>query len=212
MKTPKLIFLILFLTMLYSCAPPVTFEEPQPANTSTVANFPKRLQGQYLSLEDSSILLIDDQLIQRVYDYDYTIHASQLDTATMIVGDTLYDQKGSKKYLFKNVGDSLVTHIHNIDTLFKIDEYNVVKKFKGYYFLNTRHDNESWEVKKMQLIKGQLIISNINTERELENLKEVAETSQDTVTPYKFKASKKQFKEFLNNNGFSESETFIRLR
>jgi hypothetical protein len=212
MKRLKLISTFIILTSLFACEPPVTFDEPQPTDTDNLTKFPNRLQGQYLSLADNSTLSISDKLIQRIYDYDYKVHPNQLDSSSRLVGDTIIDLKTNEKTLIKRDGDSLVTHIHYIDTLFQMNYDNVVRKFKGYYFLNTRYDKESWEVKKIQLSKGQLVISSISTKLDLENLKEITETPQDTIPPYKFTATKRQFKKFVKADGFSDSETFIRQK
>jgi hypothetical protein len=118
----------------------------------------------------------------------------------------------NSKEVVKRNGDSIITHVHYIDTLFQINYDNVVRKFKGYYFLNKRYDKESWEVQKMKLSKGKLMISSISDKNDIESLKTITESSEDTVAPYNFTASKKQFKEFLKNNGFSDSETFVKLK
>lgn len=212
MKRLKLISTFIILASLFACEPPVTFDEPQPTDTDNLSKFPNRLQGQYISLADNSTLSISDKLIQRIYDYDYKIHVNQLDSNSRLVGDTVVDLETNERTLIKRDGDSLVNHIHYIDTLFQMNYDNVVRKFKGYYFLNTRYDKESWEVKKIQLTKGQLILSTISTKLDIENLKEITETPQDTVPPYKFTATKKQFKEFIKNDGFSDSEIFVRQK
>ncbi len=200
------------MTSLFACEPPVTFNEPQPTDTDNLSKFPKRLQGQYLSLADNSSLSISDKLIQRIYDYDYKVHPNQLDSTTRLSGDTIIDLTTNEMTIIKRDGDSLINHIHYIDTLFQIDYDNVVRKYKGYYFINTRYDKTSWEVKKIQLAKGQLIISSISTKEDIENLKEMTETATDTIPPYKFTATKKQFKKFIKSDGFSDSETFIRQK
>ena len=212
MKRLKLISSFIILTSLFACEPPVTFNEPQPTDTDNLSKFPNRLQGQYLSLADNSTLSIGDKLIQRIYDYDYKVHPNQLDSSARLSGDTIIDLKTNERTFIKRDGDSLITHIHYVDTLFQINYDNVVRKFKGYYFLNTRYDKESWEVKKIQFAKGQIVISSISTKLDLENLKEITETPQDTVAPYKFTATRKQFKKFIRNDGFSDSETFVRQK
>ncbi|MDZ4846597.1 MAG: hypothetical protein SH857_13740 [Chitinophagales bacterium] len=210
MKRLKLISTFIILTSLFACEPTVTFNEPQPTDTDNLSKFPNRLQGQYISLADNSTLSISDKLIQRIYDYDYKVHPNQLDSTSRLSGDTIINIKTNERIVIKRDGDSLITHVHYIDTLFQMDYDNVVRKFKGYYFLNTRYDKISWEVKKIQLAKGQLEISNISTKLEIDNLKEITETPTDTVHPYNFTATKKQFKEFIKNDGFSDSETFVR--
>jgi hypothetical protein len=212
MKRLKLISTFIILTSLFACEPPVTFKEPQPTDIDNLSKFPKRLQGHYLNFADNSTLLVSDKLIQRIYDYDYKVHLNQLDSAEQLSGDTIININTKEKTLIKRDGDSLITHVHYLDTLFQMDYDNVVRKFKGYYFLNKRYDKTSWEVKKIQLTKGQLILSSISTKLDIENLKEITETPQDTVPPYKFTATKKQFKEFIKNDGFSDSEIFVRQK
>lgn len=212
MKPLRIISAIIILTSLVACEPPVTFTEPQPVDTDNLSKFPRRLKGVYLSLSDSSILSINDKVIQRTYDFDYKIHPNQLDSTARLSGDTLINLETKERELLKRDGDSLNIHIHSVDTLFQMDYDNVVRKFKGYYFLNTRYDKTRWEVEKMNLSKGQLILSSISTKEDIENLKEITETPQDTVTNYNFTATKKEFKKFAKNDGFSDSETFVKLK
>ena len=139
-----IILTIIALISLYACEPPITFTEPQPADTDNLARFPKRLHGQYVSLADGSMLLVSDKLIQRIHDYDYKMHIAQLDSTSRLSGDTVTDLKTNEKFFIKRVGDTLVSHVHYVDTLFQLNYDNVVRKFKGYYFLNTRYDKESY--------------------------------------------------------------------
>ena len=160
MKRLKFISTIVILTGLFSCGEaPVTFNEPQPTDIDNLAEFPNRLHGQYLSSADSSALIIDAKTVQRIYDFDYKIHPSQIDTNSRLSGDTIINLTTNTREIVKRDGDSLVTHINYIDTLFQIDYDNVVRKFKGFYFLNHRRDKESWEVKKIEFSRGQLIVS-----------------------------------------------------
>lgn len=214
MKPLKFIATIIILTSLLACnpEPTVIFSEPQPTGTNNLSKFPNRLQGQYLSLADSSVLEISDKLIQRIYDFDFKIHPSQLDSDSRLSGDTIINLTSNTRTFVKRDGDSLVTHFHSIDTLFIMNYDNVVRKFKGYYFLNKRYDKESWEVKKIQLSKGQLVISIISTKQDIENLMTITESTQDSAALYKFATTKKQFKKFLKNDGFSDSEKFVRQK
>lgn len=210
MKQLKLLSAYIILASLFACEPVVTFNEPQPADTDNLANFPRRLQGEYLSLTDNSMLLINDKLIQRIYDYDFKLHLNELDSNSRLFGDTIIDLITNEKLLIKRDGDSLIRHVHYIDTLFQMDYDNVLRKLKGYYFMSIRHDKESWKVKKIQLLKGELIISNISTKLDIDNLKEITESLTDTIPPYKFAPTKKQFKEFIKKEGFRDSEIFVR--
>lgn len=203
-----------FLTaaiFLIGCQPPVAFDTPQPADINPLGGFPKRIQGKYLSSEDSSFLQITASSMLRTYDFYLKIHLSQLDSTQQIIGDTLFDLKTNMGKPIQIEGDSIVTHIFGVDTLFTIDKLNVLKKYKGYYFVNNYTPPDTWQVKKLELSRGKLILSSINNKEDLEQLKELTESTQDTV-PYVFSVSHKQFKAFVHDQGFRDIEIFIRIR
>lgn len=212
MKQLKLIFVLIGLTSLLACEPAVTFTTPQPEGVKDLLEFPSRLQGHYASTKDSSTLSIGAQLIQRVYDFDKRIDTARLGGSSRLSGDTLFDLVTDHKTLLWHEGDSLMAHVHYIDTLFQMTPENVVRKFKGHYFLNQRYGDVGWEVTKVELSKGKLVISHISAEHDIAKLKETAESSLDTVPPYKFTATKRQFGKFVRNKGFSEGEVFIRQK
>ncbi len=211
MKLLRFISTIIVFTSFIACEPTVTFNEPQPADTDNLTKFPKQLQGEYLSLEDSSNLFVLDKIIFRTYDYESILHPNQLyKINATLSGDTVIDHTTNEKTAITYIGDSIKLPIHCVDTLFQLDYDNVVRKFKGYYFLNTRYDKTRWEVKKVELIKGQLVISSISTKHDIENLKQITESPNDTVPPYNFTPTKRQFKEFIKSDGFNDSEIFVR--
>ncbi len=212
MKTIKTALTIFILSVLWACTSPVTFNEPQPVGTDNLSRIPKRIQGRYLSLADSSAIIINDNLIQRIYDFYEKMDPKRLDSNLKLSGDTLIDIYTKEASLVKQEGDSIIRHIVYNDTLFKISDEHVLRKSKGYYFLNIRYDKDSWKVSKVELSKGALTISNISQKADLENLKEITENTQDTIPPYNFSPTKKQFKEFVRKGGFSETEKFVRLK
>jgi hypothetical protein len=87
----------------------------------------------------------------------------------------------------------------------------VLKKFKGYYFLNTRRSDTSWEVKKLSLSRGTLRVGFIGNAEEIRQLKELTESTADTASTY-FSLTRKQFRKFIRHNGFSEAERFTRMK
>ena len=210
----KLITNLLFiiLTFLAACEPQVTFDEPQPVDTENLKKFPSTMQGEYVSLGDNSILLIQDQTIQRIYDIDFKGLIDSLDNNFKISGDTIFDLETDEKYHIKRVGDTIIYNVYYVDTLFQINQDNIVRKLNGYYFINQSYNQDSWEVKKIQLSKGQLIISRVSAKLEIENLKNLTEAPQDTEPPYKISATKKQFKKFVRDEGFKDSEVFVRRK
>ena len=196
---------------LFACQAPISFQEPQPVNVKPITAFPKRLQGQFISQSDYSLLSINQTLMLRIYDFDYKVHPNSLDSQMTLKGDTLFNRGTNEKFLVKHVGDSIVYHYHLVDTLFQFDDKHVLKHFKGYYFLNTYPDPNGWVVNKLELSKGKIEISSVSNGQDLENLKAIAESSADTIAPYKFKLTKRQFRKFIKQDGFSYGEVFNKI-
>jgi len=211
MKTIRNILTLIAVTTIIACEPPVTFTEPQPPDTENLTTFPKKIRGEYLSSMNNSTLKITDNSIFRIYDQVSKIQIKQLDSNLRLSGDTIINFKTNEKSIVKRSGDTLIENIHCIDTTFVISEKNVLRKYKGYYFLNTLHHENKWEVKKMELSKGELTVSSISDKKDFEQLKEITESIQDTI-PKTFSMNKKQFKEFVKDEGFRDSETFVRLK
>lgn len=203
--------LTLAVIFLFACQPPIVFDKPQPADVAALGGFPRRIQGKYLSLHDSSFLEINAHSLIRIYDFYQKIHISQLDSNQQLIGDTLFDLKTNEGELIQIEGDSIVEHINEADTLFTIDELNILKKFKGYYFVNIYVPPNTWQVKKLEISKGLLTLNSISPKEDLEQLKSITETTQDTI-PYVFSPTRQQFKKFVRNEGFRDSEKFMKIK
>jgi hypothetical protein len=210
MKNLTNILTLIILTSLNSCEQDETFKEPQPGTAENLSNFPLQLQGQYISLTDNSKLNIGDKFIERTYDYMVKMHPNQLDKNKRLSGDTIIDNNSNEISLVKHEQDSLLINEVCLDKSFEINNTSILRKFKGQYFLNVLNDNNEWDVKMIQLIKGQLTISTIKTNADIENLKEIIQTANDTIPPYEVKLTKDQSKEFVKDEKFRENEIFIR--
>ena len=207
MKYIIAIFVIAFI----SCEDPITFNKPQPDNSPNLNCFPEKYEGNYLSDDKYSILTIDSNSIIKTYDYDEKEHKDSVDSSLVLKGDTLYSQNSEYKEKVVVKGDTLFQHVHFIDTLFTINDSSLLKYFKGYYFLNTKHGNDSWIVQKLSLQKGKLTIGHISDSTDLHKLQEIPSTESDTIT-IPFKLTKRQFKKFLRRDGFSKEEVFSKVK
>jgi len=209
----KQVYFLLTLAaiILYACKPPVTFKEPQPKDVASLGGFPNRILGKYLSSEDSSFLQITSSSMIRIYDFDEKLHLSQLDSNQQIIGDTLFDLNTNTGQFIQIEGDSIVMNVHGLDTLFTIGVLNVLKKFKGYYFVNIHMPSDTWQVKKLEFSHGKLTLSSISPKEDLEQLKTLTESTQDTL-PYVFSLGRKQFKKFVGHDGFRDVEEFLKVR
>lgn len=196
--------------ILFGCDPAATFDKPQPDGEEALTAFPERLQGRYLAADSASVLTIAGNRIIRNYDYDFKQHKDSIGKGNRLVGDTLVDTEDGTKDVVLIKGDSIVQHIHWADTLFNIQESNVLKKLKGYYFLNSRYGDSAWVVRKLWIDKGVLNVAAITNEGDIQKLKEITETTADTTSTH-FSLTRQQFNQFVKQNGFGSLETFIRI-
>ena len=195
-------------------APLAGFNEPQPINVRSLLKFPNRLFGSYKNAEDSSLLVINENVIKTVRNFSGKIHIKELDSMNVLSGNTIINLKTKERTHVKRIGDSLAFHHDYTDTIFQLSKINVLKKFNGYYFLNMLFDENNWEVKKVKLSKGKLTIGTINSIEEVKNLEKITESSHDTISPiFKFKPTKRQFKKFVKEEGFGvEDITYIKQK
>ena len=87
-----------------------------------------------------------------------------------------------------------------------MSKINILKKYKGYYFLNRKYGELNWEVEKLTIKKGQLTISEISNQFDLDQLREITNTSIDTL--YTFTPTKKEFK----SGGFKNNIVYYKVK
>jgi len=209
-KSVVTIFLIVVI-FLISCEPGVTFIEPQPESIKSSTSFSKQIQGSYLAFDFASVLTINEKQITRHFDFDYKTQKDSLGINFKIVKDSIVNLVNGSKEKVLIQGDSIVQHANWIDTLFNISSENVLKNYKGYYFLNSKFSDEKWEVKELGLKNGVLTLASISTKEDIQKLNEIMESPNDTVST-NFNLTKRQFKRFLREEGFREKETFTRMK
>lgn len=212
MKAKIIIFNLIFCLFITSCKEPiVSFEVPQPENVKEQKAFPNKLIGTYYNSENDTELIIREYLIfKRILTKD-TLKISELSTNEIIKNDTLYKIDSNEKYKVVSINDSLFSNYVLFDTVFNLKKTDVLKKFKGYYFLNkTIKKTGFWQVQKLNLTKGVLSINRIETENDIRLLENSTNSIKDTIKPFIVKPTKKQFKEFIKKNGFSTGEIYIK--
>jgi hypothetical protein len=202
-------FLIISIFFLTNCGGPiVTFNDPQPTGQRSQSNITKRLRGEFISVDKKTRISILEKVILKSVDFEYRIHKDSLGSDYKIQGDTILGDSG-KFEIAKIIGDSIVQHYHHVDTLFIISINNVLKKFRGYYFLNTRYGLNSWMVQKVSLVNGILSIASIESDQEIGILKQLAEKKSDTSS---YSLTRSNFKLFIKLEGFHDREVFMKIR
>lgn len=201
----------MFAIFLIGCGEDIkiTFTEPMPLNGKVLDKFPKRYRGVYVNKSDDSRLYVNEKGIVREYDYTFRLHRDSLETGDSLSNDTIFHIAEGDFDVIAVQGEYLTEHVHWFDTLFVVDEFPYLKKYKGYLFLNSL-DQYGYEVRQMKLKKGVLEINSISTPEEIALLNEFEENDSDTVaSPYS--PTKREFKKFIRSEGFSEGEQFVKI-
>lgn len=208
----NLLYLLAAFLVLQSmtCEPEITFYEPQPEGTASLKEIPKNFKGEFICHDDQSAVEIGAYMIIGKLDVDYTVAKNSLDSNEVISGNYIVNTETGEKIAFTPREDSLLLHIRETDTLFNMQEGHVIRKFKDQYYLNISHDPEKWEVIKMVLNKDQLTLSRIDKDRELQALIDITGMQQDTVPPYRFRATKAQFSKFVKAKGFKDQKVYVK--
>lgn len=195
---------------LISCEPAATFTEPQPAGTANESRFSNNIQGDYWSDETGELLHIGDQYISSQYNEIEKIHKDSLERYYQLMGDTLYNVKTGLKERVELRNDTINIYRNYTDTLFSISDNELLKRWKGYYFLNTKHSDSAWEVQQLLLQRGKLTIGEISSLADINALQELTATVGDSSSTT-FSLNKNQFKKFVRKNGFRKRQTYSRV-
>jgi hypothetical protein len=208
----KNLTILLLALLLISCREPlVQFSETHPENSRSLKFFPNKLIGNYYDSENEIDLEITNSMIIKKSTLKDTFNVKVLSEVEVLKGDTLVNTKTFEKTFVKKLNDTLFTNVLFKDTIFSINKENVLKKMKGYYFLNIKHSENNWVVKKLHLKNGLLNLNDISTKEEIEMLEEITETKKDSSETFVIKPTKKQFREFVKKNGFSKGEVYLKI-
>ena len=202
--------IICILLFFFGCNGDIaTFDKPQPSDGRVLAAFPVNIRGSYFRKSDQSMISVSSDMIVTAYDFDYRGLPGQLDSAEFeLHHDTLVNRLTDFKQKVTYKGDSIFAHLHLVtDTMFAISNTNVLKKDKGYYFLNDMVRENEWTVHIMSLRKGMLTIGYIRDSADIKLLKDISGGTGDS-TGYHFNPSRKQLESFVKQNGFRERDTF----
>lgn len=200
-------FMLALILVCSGCVDNAWFEAPQPENVKDEKSVPRKLRGEYISLSDSSHLMISPALIYRRKIIALKTPLSELDSTERVHIKNHTSADGDTTYQIAR--DSLFITVVNRDTLFQEKPGYALRKFKGYYFVSREMNINRWEVMKLARVRGGLVFGLITTKAELSELRAVTNQYADSVTH--FRPTKDQFKKLVEQNGFRTEEKFVRI-
>ncbi len=209
---------VLFAILLVRCiiGPDVRFPEPQPEHKRNLVDFPNKYIGTYMSLEDSSALIIDKYNIFQKW--KAIIKCSNTEMNDLM--DTVFTE--DTEYFVDNwfvkvdiEQDSPFLYANSVDTLFRISEEGVLRSYKGHLFLNDKIEEGCWKVRLMKLKNGQLDFYELIEPSQIDSLSEVMEMdiNVDSIKGegkyFNLEIERKHIKELLKKETIKSS--FVKL-
>jgi hypothetical protein len=210
-------FVFILLIFLIGCGPYIYFKSPQPDRKKNLASFPKSLIGTYISLNDSSLLIIDAKKIvkKRFENMFMSIESFKEETGDTIMKDTSFIFTDNWLIKMKVVGDSVYVNSSREEDLFTISDDQLLRKFKGYYFLNFKDTNDLWRVELIKITKDTLEFGSILTKEDIERIKGITSVESKTDTSnsgkstiYYLDPSRREIKKILKKR--TSGEKFIK--
>jgi hypothetical protein len=216
---------ILLMIFLVSCGDYeyVRFETAQPDGVKESESFSRKTKGEYINCSNpDDKLIISDNLILNSRTFKFKSHRNDLEFDSPITVDRNIDEELKKLFIREGYeieinGDTINASQIDIDTVFRISGNQVLKKFKGSYFLNFKEDESFWIVSRLNLKKDTLLIGQISPSDTLLRFdfvvknEEFNESDSTTTTEYSINPSKKEFKKLMKPNSFKRSSCFYKM-
>ena len=206
----------LFLIMMSSCTSTqndiVIFSEPQPRGVRACKDIPKELWGAYVNAEKNEFLFVTAHLIWKKTNFINQIHIRDIDSNFVLRGDSLIDTVARESIRVVRRGDSIRYSWSNIDTIFQVSTNDIIKKWRGRYFMNKSYIYGSWSVRQMIVHHGMLSISNINDSVDFQRLKAIAENPMDSMLPIKINPSNQEFNQLVKDHIFSDEQQYYKIK
>lgn len=213
-------WLIIFF-LIISCTPEINFEEPQPEGDRNELKFRNKFQGSYLSMHDSAILTVYEDKIVQKWHLVIEVPKAEFDTTEGIeIRDgMIYSKEIPEPLPFRQHGDTIVIDWDFDLTIFDISPDQVLRYYKGLYFLNYKKPDNFWNVKVVSLNrKGILQINKVyGGQQQIEGLKQITEVDDildesGNVVAHKIHPTRRELKDILKSDAFREGSEFQKIK
>ncbi|MCB2195036.1 MAG: hypothetical protein KQH79_04210 [Bacteroidetes bacterium] len=214
MKRKTVVFLLLLF--LLGCGPYIWFKVPQPQGRENLTAFPVELQGKYSSVVDTVIIHIEKERIIREYRENLLMTKGEFreETGDSIAEDTTFTFSGNWQITVKSFGDSVQIFSKKDDELFHISERQILREYKGYYFLNYKDTNNFWKVKILDLQQDSLEFDFILSDDDMRQIRnitkvEVKKDSTSESSKYYLNPMRRELRKILRKR--KPGEKYVKL-
>ena len=217
MKKRKRYIIFALLTLLLGCGPYIWFKTPQPKGFDNLNAFPENLMGKYISVKDTNTISIEKNAIIREYREKLVMTKWEYkeEVGDAISEDTSFMFTDKLHVRIKSAGDSVKIFSSKDEDLFHISNRQVLRKYKGYYFLNFKDTNDYWKVKILRLVGDTLEFDFILTEEDMQKIKgmtriEVRTDSIEDASKYYLDPSKRELRRILKRR--TQGEKYVKSK
>lgn len=131
-----------------SCQPPVIFGEPQPVDSKALMAIPDTYRGIYWCKADSVSLLVDYKTFIKRKVILVRLTKAEIDSSNELEfrNGRLFVNEWEMDFPVDEIGDTLISKFIMRDTIFSIQDEQILKPYKGHLILNTKLDDNAWAV------------------------------------------------------------------
>ncbi len=187
---------------------------PQPARGENLTEFPDNLLGKYESLVDTNVIRVEKYKIIRVFRENLFMTKIEFreEIGNTISGDTSFMFTDNWKIDIRSYGDSIKVFSSKDEELFKISEIQLLREFKGYYFLNYKDTNDYWKVKILRLVGDTLEFDFILKDKNIKGITkvEVFTDSNEDASKHFLDPARKELKRILKQR--KKGEKYIKSK
>jgi hypothetical protein len=210
------LFWLLSFIILQSCDYGILYEVPQPGNSKNLDAFPVSIMGHYINDSSKNSLVILKNQVIKISNYDLAVSKNEIDTSKegKLIGDSLYLSDMNEVIPVKIKNDSVFGIMPQRDTVFRISELNLLRKYKDDLFLNLQCSDSSWQVIRLTgLATGEIEFSIVNNKVDLEKLDritkvQVVKDKSDSLINYKINPTRKEFLRLIKDGLFNQREIY----
>ena len=219
MKKIMIGLFVSIIMVISSCEPAVVFKTPQPKGIIEITSFSPEFRGTFFCESDSSLVVIDKNIIYKTHWFDFSIPENQIESDPNVIksGESLFVKDLGKCVIYKTQNDTVYASINLADTLFVLSEENILKSYKGHQVMNIKLKDGDYEVVILSLDEDtnlELKMATLPEEVEqLEKITPVKDVSYDDVEQYQINPTRLEFDEILKQEiVFETCEYFKRVK
>ncbi len=206
--------MIILALLLNTCFPPIRFDVAQPEGQRNLKRMPREIRGVYQVVHDTAYtpnfqyefeqLTISEKEIIFILEVSSKVLAADVDIESDLGWDGVdtveYCKNGSViKWNVINDSIEMIGHAH--DTIFSFRKKDILREYKGYYFMNRTDSSDTWVVQFIKQTDKGLNYGQTDDLFDFVLFNHISSSTYSKATNT-FHPSKEQLIEFIDKNGF----------